>query len=1091
VADQGSGGHATLQLGGSPLQLPRVVADVAADCARCQTAGSHRLVVAADWWDREAVAQQRRHAEGLTCQHCGATLDLPAPLFQRRSLDAVELLVGLPASTPAEADQDWIREVVTLLRPYLSASATVVTVRASWWGSVDTVPLGPALVGLTGPPDFPEPPEERQLWLDSTKAALRLPDVPTAVARFVSASTVRAARRVVDAEPALLDARWRATIELTGTRILELQETDEQREIVEQRLSRLRQISTNLEPDTGGTNLPAQVQKAIDDAVGPPDTSPGRVSALEKAVTALRPLGSSRMLGAALTSLLATRMADPSRSAADAPALLQLADEAIEVCRNVFGDSHEATVSDTMNALLLRQDQPELSSDGLRVVCEEYEQLAGIDEMRRSGRLVDILNNLAAALDARADLSRGERQELVLQLFQDTEHVARLSQPWDTRTIVLALVNQAAVLRQRLTGARLINAEKAWSRLLEAQRLDQEDLVLHTVERVQMRTNSLNVAFRLYSLGSTRISTEELIAAAGAAAAAVGELHADNETAVTTLLNTGAVLVDVYADMVRSGQPRPELLTDAEGLLVTASQRAEQLYPIGHRTRLTAMLNLASVYGAPNGSGGVVDAQRCAELLTRVAENAAGRSLDHEATARTNLGTLWVGQGRWVDAASAYAAARRARVRLIDQTAGRHTRLGEVIATGDLASREALAYARLGRAEQVVATLEDSRANLLRHRRGLGTAEPIRRPGRAIVHLGSCNLGTFGVVDTPGQPIHSFWSALPANVIRDALHSLVTASTRLGRLLAFDTVAEILAGLVDAVTELLPTTTTELCVVACGPLAGAPLHAIAGGRHITWTDRWPVRYWPSASVAAQRGEPQTASIHRAVAVANPTRDLPLATSELDAVRTIAPHTATTPEGWSTSPWLRSELPNADLAHFACHARTDLINPTGSCFELGDHERLSVEDLLDGPDLANLELVVASACQAGVPATDAPDELLGIGYGLVHAGARAAITTLWEINDAPAALLVARLYAELAAGQHPSAALRLAQIWLADLDNAHLARLCSERLTAAADSPGWLPSQLAVALAPHAAAADPADRPFRHPADWGAFTYLGG
>jgi CHAT domain-containing protein len=126
----------------------------------------------------------------------------------------------------------------------------------------------------------------------------------------------------------------------------------------------------------------------------------------------------------------------------------------------------------------------------------------------------------------------------------------------------------------------------------------------------------------------------------------------------------------------------------------------------------------------------------------------------------------------------------------------------------------------------------------------------------------------------------------------------------------------------------------------------------------------------------------------------------------------------------------------------------------------------------------------------VPASDAPDELLGIGYGLVHAGAVSAITTLWEINDAPAALLVARLYAELAHANHPATALQRAQGWLAGVDNAELASMCRDRLDDPA-SAGWLPVGLAAALAPHTSAADPSERPFQHPADWGAFTYLGG
>jgi len=1087
--DRGQG--AVLRYGSWPLNLPRVVADITVSCSRCHAQDAQELVVGADWWDRGAVAVQRQHAAGLRCRRCGAEVELPVPLVQRRSLDAIELLVGLPASSSAESDRAWIRNIVTLMRPYLS-TAQVVTVRASWWSFIDMVPLGPALAGLVAPPDLPETATDRAHWLRSTRASLVLPDIAGAVSRFISASTVADARHVTEQEPDLLDVRWRTTVELAGARLLEMQDTADQRDIVEQRLSRLRQVAINREPDVGPDDLPHGIQRAIDDAVALQPSDPGRLAALEDAVAALRPRGPSRMLAAALTTFLATKLADPGRSPGDWASLAELAAEATEVSRAVLGDGHEATVINQMNALLIQQERPDLTAEGLVVVCAGYEQLAANDDVRRTGHLVDILNNLAAAFDGRSDLSRGERQEVVLQLFESTEHVAKLSQPSDTRSLVLAQINQASILRQRISGAALQNADRAWTLLAAAQALEQAHPVLHAVERVQLSTNRLNVAFRLFSLGSEHINDDVLLATARGAVAATEQLHDDNETAVTTLLNTGAVLVDIYISTVHTGHPEPEMLAEAERLLKPASQRADRLYPAGHRTRLTAALNLASVYGAPAGSVGVVDAERSAALLNRVADEAEGHSLDHVATAMTNLGTLRIGQGHWEDAAHAYAAARRARTRMIEQTTGRQTRLGEVIATGDLAAREALAYARLGRAEDVIATLEDSRASLLRHRRNIqvGT-QALPRTGRVVVYVSSCNLGTFGVIKAPGHVAQTFVGSLPSTAIREALHTLVTAPTRLAKLLAFDTVETVLRGLVDTVTDFLPDDVTELCVVACGPLAGAPLHAIAGSDNRTWTQRWPVRYWPSATVAAHTGEPDVEQIRRAVAVTDPTRDLPLAAAELDAVRSFAPDTHTPPDGWSATAWLRGELPLANLAHFACHARTDLVDPTGSYFELGPHDRLSVDDLLDGPDLTQLQLVVASACQAGVPAADAPDELLGIGYGLVHAGAAAAITTQWEVNDAPAALLIARLYAELAVRHHPATALRQAQLWLANLDNEHLSQLCADRLTRSAGTAEWLPEAIASALRAHANAADPADHPFRHAADWGAFTYLGG
>ncbi len=180
------------------------------------------------------------------------------------------------------------------------------------------------------------------------------------------------------------------------------------------------------------------------------------------------------------------------------------------------------------------------------------------------------------------------------------------------------------------------------------------------------------------------------------------------------------------------------------------------------------------------------------------------------------------------------------------------------------------------------------------------------------------------------------------------------------------------------------------------------------------------------------------------------------------------------------------MPDADLAHFACHARADLADPTGSDFDLGPEQPLTVADLLDGPDLDHLQLVIASACQAGVPAAGAPDELLGIGYGLVHAGAHAAITTLREVNDMPAALLISRLYKALREGLEPAAALQHAQQWLAAIDNEQMSALCTRRQHG---EETWLPAALAESLAPEVASAD-SDQPFRHPIDWAAFTYLG-
>lgn len=1076
-------GSARLEEAPWPLKLPRVIVTVSLRCGRCEVMSQVDLLAAADWLDHEALEIQRELARGVPCPACGRRVELPVPLVQHRDFDAVELLVALPATTPAEQDTAWIRRIVLQLRDHVT-STLVVTVRSVWWDAISAVALGPVLAKLTEPPPLPETAEETQAWLASTRASLDLPDVVAALGRFVSAVSVDQARSVFEGEPSLADSRWQPTLEVAGKRLVSIQETDEQREVVAQRLSRLRQMTVNMEPDIAAHPLDQAAQQAVDAAVTQAPGDPDRVAIIAEAVDVLRPGGPSRMLGAALTSLVASMMAAPERSMYQWSDLRVLAEEAISVCRQVFGDEHEATISNVLNLLLLRQEQPAATTEEIAAVCDQYELLLRSPAIRRARLLVDVLNNLASALDLRGDLSRGERLELTLSLFESVGHIAGLTRPNDTRSHILALGNQAAVLRQRLAGARLHNLERGWSLLAHAQFLAQDAHALNAAERVQLLATKLNLAYSLYQIGAAdRDAT--VVETLREVIAAVSILDENNAIAITVLINAGSILVDVYVSTVRANWPDTALLDEAESVLTSAVNRCLRLFPPGQRTRLTALLNLASVYGAPVGAN-VKDAGKAAELYRQVAKEAETRSLDHVATAMANLGTLSVGQGNWEQAATSYTEARRARLQLVSQTQSRHTRLGEVIASGDLAAREALAYVRLGELDEAVNALEESRARLLRHRFDMQARAPLSRPGRVIVHLASCSLGTIAVVQGHGGEKSAAFGPQSSSAIRALVTPLLQGRSRIQRLLAFDQVAFGLRDLFDAVTSMLPDDTSEICVVACGPLAGVPFHGLAGRDGSTWLDSYQVRYWPSANIAAYIGEPHVSQIRQVLAVTALGDDLPLAVTEAEALAAWRPELARPPEDWSVASWLRGHLPEVDLAHFACHARADPVDPTGSVFEISQDEIVTLDELLDGPELKRLQLVFASACQAGAPAADAPDELLGIAYGLVHAGARAAITSLWEVNDLPAALLVARFYRELTADAHPASALRAAQLWLAHTSNAELARLCQSGEPQAA----WLPAALTEKLRSNVLAADPDDRPFRHGSDWATFTYLG-
>lgn len=456
----------------------------------------------------------------------------------------------------------------------------------------------------------------------------------------------------------------------------------------------------------------------------------------------------------------------------------------------------------------------------------------------------------------------------------------------------------------------------------------------------------------------------------------------------------------------------------------------------------------------------------------------------------TNLGTLRIGQGRWADAAEALTRARDARAKLVRASAQTSTRLGEIVATGDLTARAVLALLHIDRPDEAIEAIESSRAALLRHRRSVDhqvRPEPV--PGRPVVYLTTSTIGSAAIVCAPAGDHRVLLSAMSSPQMSHAVGQLVTAPTRLTRRVAFDGIDALLHPLVSAITQALPEDTTELCVVACGALAGAPLHAVSDADGRTWAQRWPVRYWPSASVAAQTSEPSLTALRPAIAVLDPSNNLPMARAELDSVRLVSPNVNTPPAGWSTKSWLRHEVATAALTHLACHATSDPRDPLQSSLDVGNGERLTVAELLDSPDIDGLELVVASACQSGVPAHDAPDELLGIAYGLVHAGAKAAITTLWEVNDLPAALCTAKLYQQISSGAAPARALHDAQRWLSRSSNAQLQTLARQAQHSAREA-DWLPQALATALIDATHGAEPDVHPFGHPADWGAFTYLG-
>ncbi len=124
--------------------------------------------------------------------------------------------------------------------------------------------------------------------------------------------------------------------------------------------------------------------------------------------------------------------------------------------------------------------------------------------------------------------------------------------------------------------------------------------------------------------------------------------------------------------------------------------------------------------------------------------------------------------------------------------------------------------------------------------------------------------------------------------------------------------------------------------------------------------------------------------------------------------------------------LHAASADCQLLHLACHGLFRRDNPLFSALKLHD-------GWLTAGDVMQLRLpgafVTLSACESGRSQVIGGDELLGLPYAFLGAGAMGLLVSLWLVEDAAAAALMPRFYQQLAQGASYPAALRQAQLAL--------------------------------------------------------------
>ncbi len=184
----------------------------------------------------------------------------------------------------------------------------------------------------------------------------------------------------------------------------------------------------------------------------------------------------------------------------------------------------------------------------------------------------------------------------------------------------------------------------------------------------------------------------------------------------------------------------------------------------------------------------------------------------------------------------------------------------------------------------------------------------------------------------------------------------------------------------------------------------------------------PFRISPSAAAWVQaRAVPPMALDSAEVFAAGP--GLPTAAAELTQLAGASRHPVLLTADLATADNVLAALDGAALAHIAAHGVLRTDNPLFSALMLHDGP-LTVYDL-EGLQVAP-RVVVLPACESGVSAVHAGDELLGLVAALLGMGTVSVIATGISVPDASTATLMTHLHRHLNAGAEAAAALASAR-----------------------------------------------------------------
>ncbi len=272
----------------------------------------------------------------------------------------------------------------------------------------------------------------------------------------------------------------------------------------------------------------------------------------------------------------------------------------------------------------------------------------------------------------------------------------------------------------------------------------------------------------------------------------------------------------------------------------------------------------------------------------------------------------------------------------------------------------------------------------------------------------------------------------------------------------------------------------HIVVIPTDALHVVPFHALPFGGGLL-VDVAACSYAPSVSVARRLGrgpiEPG-----RLLAVGDPSnmRDgdealPPLPGAAIEAERVAEALNSEAPPllgAAATRRAVRDAIQAARFVHLGTHGIMSPRSPWLSTIALAHGESLDLATLA-ALEL-HAELVTLSACNTARGSVDRSDEVLGFARGLIAAGARRVLVSLWPVSDIATCELMTVFYRELAAGAAAAQALRTAQRHVRTLDAGAIAGPAAKRVRR--DFLGT---------------SDPETASFAPPTFWAPFVLIGG